>query len=284
MKISVLHIVLLLLVLAVLLLWLPGLGAAPPAPLAVPARGGHVVDVSGVLAPEQRTVLEQRLNAFEQQHGSQLAVLLVPTTQPEQIEQFALRVAEQWKLGRSKVDDGAVVVVATGDQAARIEVGYGLEGVLTDAASKRIIDELMLPHFRRGDYFAGIDAGVLQMQALVAGEVLPAPSDQAQPLAALAGWLPAFLLAALFIGRMLRSVFGRLAGATIAGSLAGLSAWLLTGTLLLAAGFALGVFILVMLGIVWFGNPGALLGGHHGANGMRGGGGRFGGGGSSGRW
>lgn len=283
MKINYLHIVLLLLVLLALLMWLPSLGSAQPILLPVPPRGGHVVDWSGVLTAEQRSLLEQRLNAFEHEHGSQLAVLLVPATQPEPIAQYALRVTEQWKLGRRKVDDGAVLLVATSEHAARIEVGYGLEGALSDAASRRIIDEFMLPHFRRGDYFTGIDAGTRQMLALVAGVALPPPSHT-QPLATLAGWLSGILLAALLIGRTLRGVFGRLASATVAGSLAGLSAWLLTGALLLAVGIALGAVVLVMLGIVWFGQPGALLGGRHSAGGLRGGGGRFGGAGSSVRW
>lgn len=283
MKISLVHIVLLLLVLLALLLWVPGLGAAQPAPMPVPPRGGHVVDLSGVLTVEQRSQLEQKLNAFEQQHGSQLAVLLVLSTSPEPIEQYALRVAEQWKLGRANADDGAILVVATGDHAARIEVGYGLEGALNDAASKRIIEDVMLPQFRRGDYFGGIDAGTEQMQALAAGEALP-PPDSSQPLASLGSWLPGVLLGALVVARMLRPVFGRLAGATVASGLAGLGAWLLSGALLLAVATALGAFILAMLGIVWLGQPGALLGGRHAGNGLRGGGGRFGGGGAGGRW
>lgn len=264
--------------------WLRRLAAARPASLPVPGRGGHVVDLAGVLTAVQRAQLEQTLYTLEQRQGCQFAVLLVPTTRPQQIEHYALRVARQWKLGRSRIDDGAILLVATGDRTARIEVGGGLQGALAGAASQRLLAEVLVPHFRRGDYFAGIDAASLQINALLKGAASPEPSGKPQILLTLARWLPGIVLAALLIGSMLRSEFGRLAEATVAGSLAGLSAGLLAGTLLLALGLVLGVSILAMLGIVWFGQPAALLGGRRCASGMRGGGGSFGGCGSSARW
>src|SRR5438105_1823300 len=124
--------------------------------VAVPPLTGHVIDQTGTLSAEQQAALEQTLAALEERKGSQVAVLMLPTTAPQDIEQYALRVAEQWKLGRKKIDDGAVVVVAKADRAVRIEVGYGLEGALNDATAKRIISEDMLPRFRQQDYFGGI--------------------------------------------------------------------------------------------------------------------------------
>jgi uncharacterized protein len=127
------------------------------AQVAVPLLTGHVADQTGTLNPEQSAALEQTLHAFEARKGSQLAVLIVPTVAPETIEQFALRVAEKWKLGRKKIDDGVILVVAKSDRALRIEVGYGLEGALNDATSKRII-EIITPRFQQGDFYGGITA------------------------------------------------------------------------------------------------------------------------------
>ncbi|MFP5483631.1 MAG: TPM domain-containing protein, partial [Gammaproteobacteria bacterium] len=127
----------------------PGLLWADEIP--VPPLSAQVVDTTGTLSQQQKVALIQKLQVFEASKGSQIAVLLVPTTQPEAIEQYALRVAEQWKIGRKNIDDGAILVVALQDRALRIEVGYGLEGALTDITSKRIIDEVIVPLFRRGD-------------------------------------------------------------------------------------------------------------------------------------
>src|SRR5512140_1270728 len=142
----------------------------------VPALTGHVTDQTATLNAEQKAALEQTLQAFEARKGSQLAVLIVATTAPETIEQYALRVAEQWKLGRKKIDDGAVLVVAMTDRALRIEVGYGLEGALNDATSKRIISDIIAPRFREGDFYGGISAGVGQIIRVIDGEPLPAPA------------------------------------------------------------------------------------------------------------
>ncbi len=142
----------------------------------MPALTGHVVDQTGVLSAQQSSTLEQTLQAFEARKGSQIAVLIVPTTAPETIEQYGIRVADQWKLGRKKIDDGAILLIARDDHTLRIEVGYGLEGALTDATSERIISEIIVPRLRQGDFYGGISAGVDQIIRVVDGEPLPAPN------------------------------------------------------------------------------------------------------------
>src|ERR1035437_3126218 len=144
------------------------------AQVAVPPLTGRVTDQTATLTAEQKAALEQTLQSVEARKGSQLVVLIVSTTAPETIEQYSLRVAELWKLGRKKVDDGAILVVAKADHALRIEVGYGLEGALNDATSKRIISEIITPRFKQGDFNGGIVAGVDQMIRVIDGEPLPA--------------------------------------------------------------------------------------------------------------
>ena len=148
------------------------------AQLPVPPLGGRVTDQTATLTEQQKSTLEQTLRSFEARKGSQVAVLIVPSTAPETIEQYALRVAEQWKPGRKNVDDGALLVVAKDDRTLRIEVGYGLEGALTDAASKRIISEIIVPRFRQGDYYGGITAGVDRILRVIDGEPLPKPEER----------------------------------------------------------------------------------------------------------
>jgi len=164
------------------LLWLIGLGlnAVAQGLLAIPKLSARVTDLTGTLTAEQQSALEQKLAAFEAAKGAQLAVLIVPTTKPEEIEQYSIRVVDQWKLGRGtvngkRVDDGALLIIAKDDHRIRIEVGYGLEGVLTDAMSNRIISETITPAFREGNFYGGIDGGLDQMMKLVEGEALPPP-------------------------------------------------------------------------------------------------------------
>lgn len=159
-----------------LCLALAGLALAPRADVAVPPLVAHVNDTAGLLDPAHRDALEARLAAFEAERGTQLAVLTVPSTDGEPIESFALRVAEAWRIGREKIDDGAILVVASADRRVRIEVGYGLEGVLTDATSKRVIDETLVPAFRAGDYAGGIEAAMARLMQVAAGEALPPPA------------------------------------------------------------------------------------------------------------
>ncbi len=143
------------------------------ADVAVPPLAARVTDLTGTLSGEAVNRIEGKLANLEAKKGSQIAVLIVPTTQPEEIEQFSIRVEDAWKLGRKGVDDGAYLIVAKGDRRVRIEVGYGLEGALPDATANRIIDEIITPRFKSGDFDGGIEAGVDQMIAVVNGEQLP---------------------------------------------------------------------------------------------------------------
>ena len=175
--------------------------------------GGRVTDQTATLTNEQKSALEQTLRSFEARKGSQVVVLIVPSTAPETIEQYALRVAEQWKPGRKNVDDGALLVVAKDDRTLRIEVGYGLEGALTDADSKRIISEIIVPRFRQGDYYGGITAGVDRILRVIDGEPLPKPEKGAPRVADLTFSNLPILLVVLAAGGLLRAIFGRLPGA-----------------------------------------------------------------------
>src|SRR5712672_2917740 len=153
---------------------------AAAADVAVPPLSGRVVDQTGTLSSGDIASLTQTLQSLEARKGSQVAVLIVPTTAPETVEQYSLRVAEAWKIGRKKIDDGALLVVAKDDRKLRIEVGYGLEGALTDVTSKRIIDEVITPRFRSGDFAGGISSGVDWIIRVIDGEKLPAPEPKAR--------------------------------------------------------------------------------------------------------
>jgi uncharacterized protein len=267
------------------------------AQLAVPPLTARVTDQTGTLTREQQAGLERMLQEFEARKGTQIAVLMVATTKPEPIEQYALRVGEQWKIGRKKVDDGAILVVAKDDRALRIEVGYGLEGVLNDATASRIIREVIVPRFREGDFYGGINAGLDRMMRLIDGEPLPAPPKSASP-AAEGGWmqlLPMLLIVALIGGGILRAMLGRFLGAAATGGVIGFLAWMVAGTLAIALIAALFAFIFTLGGgggrrYYGGGFPGGGIGfprgggGWSGGGGFRGGGGSFGGGGASGRW
>lgn len=267
------------------------------AQLPVPALSGRVVDQTGTLKPEQKAALEQTLQAFEARKGSQLAVLIVPTTAPEAIEPFSLRVVEQWKLGRKKVDDGALLLLAKEDRALRIEVGYGLEGALNDATAKRIISETIAPYFRQQDFYGGIAAGVEQIIRVVDGEPLPAPRNQSvqrsgnQPDAGgdIGQYAPVLFILAMVAGGILRAMFGRLPGAVLTGGAVALLAWFLIG----AVSIALIAGVIALVATLMGGLGGRGLGGFSGggfgggggsSGGFSGGGGGFGGGGASGKW
>lgn len=260
------------------------------AQVAIPPLKGRVTDQTATLSPEQLAALEKTLQAFETRKGSQLAVLIVSTTAPETIEQYALRVAEQWKLGRKKVDDGAILVVAKTDRTLRIEVGYGLEGALNDATSKRIISETITPYLKQGDFYGGISAGVDQITRVIDGEPLPEPTGRsAVGIAGAQQYFPVIFILVLVAGGVLRSALGRFPGAIVTGGAVAVVAWLLAGavSIALVAGVIALLFTLISGGMGGMG-----MGGHHGGHGrggfggggFGGGGGGFGGGGASGRF
>ncbi len=263
------------------------------AEIAVPPLTARVTDQTATLTAAQTSALEQTLQAFEARKGSQLAVLIVPTTAAETIEQYALRVAEQWKLGRKKVDDGALLLVAKDDRALRIEVGYGLEGALNDATSKRIISEIITPRFKQSDFYGGITAGVDQMIRVIDGEPLPEPSEKpVGDTPRISQYLPIIFMIALVMGGVLRSVLGRLPGALVTGGAVAGVAWLFAGALSIALGAGVIALLFTLLsggmggrGIGGFyGGVGRGGRGDYSGGGFSGGGGGFGGGGASGRW
>lgn len=258
------------------------------AQVAVPPLTARVIDQTATLSADTTATLEKTLQAFEARKGSQIAVLVVPTTAPETIEQYALRVAEAWKLGRKGVDDGALLLVARDDRALRIEVGYGLEGALTDITAKRIVSDIITPYFRQGDFNGGITAGVGRMIAVIDGEPLPPPAPRASARADdIGSYAPLLFIVALFMGGVLRSVLGRLPGALVTGGVVGFIAWTMVGALSVAilAG-VIALFVTLFGGGRGIGGGGFGGGGYGGGGGggFSGGGGGFGGGGASGRW
>ncbi len=257
------------------------------AEVAVPALEARVTDLTGTLSAAERSSLEQRLTAFEQAKGSQLAVLIVPTTAPETIEQYGIRVAEKWRLGRENTDDGLLLIVAKQDRTLRIEVGYGLEGIIPDAVAKRVIAETIVPRFQAGDFAGGLTAGLNQLAGLVAGEALP-PPPAAQQGAGGHNPLGAVLIGILFVGQFLRAILGPVLGGGVVGAGAFGLAWFLSGSLAMATIFGVGGFLVTALGLLGLlssgGGRGGHFGGGYGGGGFSGGGGGFGGGGASGRW
>jgi uncharacterized protein len=288
---------------AVLLALLLGFVLPAFALVAVPPLTGRVVDQTGTLSSGDIASLTQTLADLERRKGSQIAILIVPTTDGEAIEQFSLRVAEAWKIGRKKVDDGALLVIAKNDRHLRIEVGYGLEGAITDVTGKRIIDEVITPKFKSGDFAGGISAGIAKMIGLIDGEKLPAPEpvhwdkpNDGPNFEAV--FNPFWLFFAFVVSGILRSTLGRLIGSIATGGVLAVLAWFLVGSLLVALiasvlGFLLSMFIDLMPS---GGGSGLSSGSSSSGNGwssgssssdsgsFSGGGGSFGGGGASGSW
>jgi uncharacterized protein len=261
------------------------------ADVAVPPLSSPVTDLTQTLSREQAASLEQTLRAFEQRKGSQLAVLLVPTTQPESIEQYSIRVAEAWKIGRKDIDDGVIFLIAKDDRAMRIEVGYGLEGALPDAVASRIIRDVVTPEFRKGDFYAGIAAGVDRIVRTIDGEPLPEPARRETNTDSKVGnILPVLLVIVFVVGGILRSVFGRLGGASLVSAIVGFVVWMLMSTVVVAVIAAIAAFFFTLFGGGgggWSSGRGrhsSWGGGGFGGGGWSGGGGGFGGGGASGRW
>ncbi len=272
--------------------------------VAVPRLAARVTDLTGTLDAGQRAALETKLAAFEAKKGSQVAILIVPSTRPETIEQYSIRVVDQWKLGRKGIDDGALLLVAKDDRKLRIEVGRGLEGVIPDAVANRIIAEHITPRFKEGDFSGGITAGVDRMIRVIEGEALPAPKEK--PFFesvghALGGGLDGVeaLIGAFFlvwvVSSFLARILGRVGGAALTGGLVGFLLWLAFSAIVAAAIAGIVVFLLSLFagsqtGRHWssggWGSSGGgwSSGGGGGGGGFSGGGGGFSGGGSSGSW
>ncbi|TMG83384.1 MAG: YgcG family protein [Betaproteobacteria bacterium] len=262
----------------------------------VPPLAARVTDVTGTLSAQERQVLDAKLADWEARTTNQLAVLIVPTTKPETIEEYSLRVAEAWKIGQKGKDNGAVFVIAKNDKQMRIEVGYGLEGELTDVAARRIIGDTVAPLFSRGQFAAGINAGVDRIIAVVGGTDT-APKKEPRRGRSSGGFdigtIALILLVAVpALGAILRSIFGNVGGSVAGGALVGGATWLFAGSLIIAAIAA--IVALVVISFSAFGGRGLWLPGGGGGwggggwggggGGFSGGGGSFGGGGASGGW
>jgi uncharacterized protein len=260
---------------------------------AIPALNSPVTDLTNTLTAPEQQALAQKLNAFAQEKGSQIAVLVVPSTQPEDIAQYSLRVADTWKIGREQEDDGVIVIVAKNDRKMRIEVGYGLEGAIPDAIAKRIVSDVMAPQFRQGYFAGGLNASIDQLMALISEEALPAPKQKASSNPSFFDWLPMLMFVAIFTGMLLRGVFGTLFGSALNGGALGALVWLLGGALITVALVVVAAFVFTLAmggsrGGGFGGYPGTYGGGYGGGLSGRdiftGSGGGFGGGGASGDW
>jgi len=267
--------------------------------LPLPSLTGHVIDTAQALPAEQAKALEDKLASFEKAHGTQLVVLLVPSTQPEDIAAYAQRVGDQWKIGRKAVGDGLLVVVALQDRTVRIEVAKALEGAIPDLAASRIIEQAIVPAFKRGDLAGGLNAGVDRLMVLVTGEALPAPRAVAQqaPDLPLNNLIVFGLIAIPIVSGVLSTLLGRKVGALLTGGIGGGIVWWLTASLLFGV---VGGLVAMVLGLAmgkggrgsglgvpvggWGGGAGGWGGSGGGGGWSSGGGGDFGGGGASGRW
>jgi uncharacterized protein len=269
---------------------------------AVPPLSGRVMDMTATLSPEEVAGLDRTLAGLEHSRGSQIAVLIVPTTDPEEIEQYSIRVAERWKIGRGGIEDGVIVIVAKNDRRVRLEVGYGLEGAVPDAIAKRIISEQILPNFKSGDYYAGISAGIAALSRVIEGEPLPPPERSMARGASGEQELPFPILMAIFLifwlAGPLTSMLGDFMSASLLGGvvlfvslpLAPLFQTLIVAGLTFVVVFFLGHLFgqisVARSGGRYYGPAGwgPLMRSGSGSTIFRGGGGGFGGGGASGSW
>jgi uncharacterized protein len=277
------------------------------AEVAVPPLDRPVTDLTNTLSQQQQQALDQKLRGLDASKGARIAILVLPTTAPETIEQYSVRAAASRKLGREKVDDGVLLVVAKDDRAVRIEVGYGLEGALPDVIASRIVEQVIVPRFREGDFYGGIDAAVDRIVAVLQGEPLPAPAPEARfehQRNAPGSIFPILLVVVFFASGILRQLFGRAGGASLTAGVAGVVVWFLTSVLTMSIIAAVLAFLFTLLsggggggwssgrrggfggGFGGFGGGGFGGGGFGGGGGggWSGGGGGFGGGGASGRW
>lgn len=274
----------------------------------IPALSARVIDTTATLDAAQRQSLEDKLQAFEAAKGSQIVVLMVPTTAPEDIVDYTQRVGDLWKIGRKDIGDGLLLVVAKNDRLVRIATAKTLEGAITDLAARQVIDRAITPRFREGDFAGGLNAGVDMLTALISGEKLPEPAAAATPRSRDTGfqWLDLAVLlfvAVPFAAKVMGSIVGRKLGSLATGAAVGLLAWLLTTSLVVGVLAGMAGFVFALASVLassgpragWgsgmggfgsgrssggFGRPGGFGGGGFSS----GGGGNFGGGGASGKW
>lgn len=269
----------------------------------VPKLERRVTDQIGLLSASQINTIESQLQTLEKEKGSQVVVLIVDSSKPETIEQFSIRVADKWKIGRGDPDDGVLLLVAKSDRKIRIEVGYGLEGAIPDALAKRIVDNLMVPHFRDGDYYLGIEEGVESIISLINGEQLPDVSEteltngnQSISLFLLFGGI-IMIFIIVIVKVVLAKKYGNAKSNLVVISILFITVWLLIS---LSAAIFTSIFTLIFLnGRGSGGRGGGYYGGYSsygggfggggggfsgGGGGFSGGGGGFGGGGASGGW
>ena len=274
------------------LFWLPSLLLAVEGDVqAVPPLTAPVMDLADLLPAADESALNTRLQAFSAENGSQIAVLIVPTTQPEDIFSYSFRVAESWKLGRKGIDDGVLLVIAVKDRKNNLQIGYGLEGAIPDARAKQILQDIIRPHFQAGDFSSGVNAGVDALITLIKGENLPEPSEEDNGSTQQNPVMIAIIIG-IMAGVFLRALLGRTLGGLSGGGIA------LTLALVLGAALGTAIFVAVIvlifslisgggrgLGAGGLGRGGFGGGGFGGGGGgFSGGGGGFGGGGASGGW
>ncbi|MDO9277545.1 MAG: TPM domain-containing protein [Polaromonas sp.] len=299
------------LLLSLCVLLAPFLAAAQSGLQPIPVLSARVIDTTGTLDAGQRQSLDSKLSDFEKSKGSQIVVLMIPTTQPEDIVAYTQRVGDLWKIGRKDIGDGLLLVVAKNDRTVRIATAKTLEGAIPDLVARQVIDRAITPRFRDGDFAGGLNAGVDQITALISGEKLPEPAAAASAGSRQPGfqWLDLAVLlfvAVPFAARVLGAIIGRKGGSLVTGAAVGVLAWLLSASLVLGvlAGMAGMVFALASVmasggrSAGWGSGIGGLrggrgsggyggLGGSGGFGGggfSSGGGGNFGGGGASGKW
>ncbi len=266
---------------------------------AIPPLSARIIDTTATLKAEQVQAIEARLRAFEAARGTQIVVLMVPTTAPEDIADFTQRVGDAWKIGRRDIGDGLLLIIAKNDRTLRIAPAKALEGAVPDLAARQVIDRSIAPRFREGDFAGGIDAGLSRLMALIAGEALPEPRGASGRSKSASDWTDALVLllvAVPVLARRLTGWFGRKLACLVTGLGAGLLTWASGAGLILVL---LSVPLAVLWGLIatmatWRVHPSRSHGDWANSSGRSGtwsdggfrsgGGGNFGGGGASGRW
>jgi uncharacterized protein len=258
----------------------------------IPKLEALVTDLTSTLSSPQINTLEAELSSFEADKGSQVVILIISTTDPETIESYGIRVAEEWQIGRSGVDDGVLLLIAKDDRKVRIEVGYGLEGAIPDAYTKRIIENIIIPNFRQGQFYSGIENGVGAIMGLIEGEELPEVTQE--PPSTMGMKNESLFMTLIIVGVIILSILKAFIKKSkykwVAVSVASVLAGFIFGSLIFGGiGFAISSFILFSSssgrgGGRYYGGGFSGGGSSFGGGGFSGGGGSFGGGGASGGW